>query len=72
MISNVVQSIWDRIHRLKDSKTKAEAKSLLWTNLQDTLEQINVLEPVRQPRRLTRYYSERDRVLGLANHMEGT
>jgi hypothetical protein len=72
MISNVVQSTWDRIHRLKDSKIKAEAKSLLWTNLQDTLEQINALEPVRQPRSLTRYYSERDRVLGLANHMEGT
>ena len=71
MISNVVQSIWDRIHRLKDSKTKAESKSLLWTNLQDTLEQIDALEPLRQPRKLTRFYSMRDRVMGLSNHMDG-
>jgi hypothetical protein len=70
MVSNLTESIWDRINRLKDKKSKVEAKSLLWTNLQDTLEQIDALQPVLLPKKLTRYYSLRDRVIGMANHME--
>lgn len=70
MVSHLTESIWDRINRFKDQKIKGEAKSLLWTNLQDTLEQIDSLQPVLLPKKLTRYYSLRDRVIGMANHME--
>lgn len=71
MVSNLVQNIWDRINRFNDSKSKGEARSLLWTNLQDTNEQINALQPALLPKKLTRFYSLRDRVIGLANHMHG-
>ena len=67
MVNNLLSAMWSRTERLQDKKIKAEARAIILTHMQDANDKIMALHADLVPKRLKRYYSLRDRVLGLAN-----
>jgi len=66
MVDNLLKGMWQRTDRLSDREIKAQAKSIILTMMQEANEAIMILHPDLAPKRMHRFYSQRDRILGLA------
>ncbi len=65
-LHNKLEALWDRVQRLKKAVSNS-AKSLILRTLISLEEQIFAQHPDKEPKRMQRYFSRRDKYMGIAN-----
>ena len=64
-----IESIWTRTERLKDSKDhelRSNARALMLATIRSLGEQVSMLHTELAPKREQRYYTARDKYMGIS------